>query len=108
MNNFVGGGFLSVGRIVQLVDDFQNFGFAEPSGVMGLAAGGRVEGGTIEDDLPAISIALTGDHAGFELFLKRIVIVEPVGHGNFPRFIGPLPRIPRAARPVTGWLPDLR
>jgi hypothetical protein len=43
-----------------------------------LAAGGRVEGGLIEDDLPAGAIGRAGNDGGVEFAKERIVVVEPV------------------------------
>jgi hypothetical protein len=62
------------------IRDFQDFHLAETAEVVGLAARSWVECGAVQNDFPAVAFALAGNDVRFEFFLKRIVVVEPLGH----------------------------
>jgi|HubBroStandDraft_3_1064219.scaffolds.fasta_scaffold129191_2 hypothetical protein len=60
------------------IDNFYYPGVAQRAYVVRLAAGSRVEGGLIKDNLPAGAIGRAGNDGGVEFAEEGVVVVEPV------------------------------
>ena len=71
-------------RAERQIRDFQDFDFAETAEVVGLAAGSGVERRAVQNNFPAVAFTLAGNDVRLEFLLKRIVVIQPFSHLEFP------------------------
>ena len=62
------------------VHDFKDLDTAKRAEVVGLAAGGWVECGAVQNDFPAVAFPFAGNDVRFEFLLKRIAVVQAFSH----------------------------